>query len=379
MKFVSAISLETDPGRIAQDIHDQLAADSPFDLAIAFVRPQTDPAGADILAGLHAQLAPERFIGCTAGGVVGASREIEDDAATAVLAARLPGVRVDPLPDLDDAEISLETQDLQACVVLVDPFSTATEALLRRLEQLAPGIPVIGGVASWASAPGRNRLAQDGEIANSGLVGVTLRGNVQVSTIVSQGCRPVGDWFTVTGSRSNLIQELDGKPPLEVLQEVFAEASPADQKLMRSGILIGRGVAKQPDDLGHGSFLIRVVLGADRESGAISVADRVREGEYVQFHVRDAQSARDDLEMLLTPQVFEETAAGALLFTCNGRGERFFGERDADIAIIGNALGEQVPVAGFFCGGEIGPIGSANFVHGYTASLAVFRPGSGLA
>ncbi len=379
MKFVSAISLETDPGRIAQDIHDQLAADSPFDLAIAFVRPQTDPAGADILAGLHAQLAPERFIGCTAGGVVGASREIEDDAATAVLAARLPGVRVDPLPDLDDAEISLETQDLQACVVLVDPFSTATEALLRRLEQLAPGIPVIGGVASWASAPGRNRLAQDGEIANSGLVGVTLRGNVQVSTIVSQGCRPVGDWFTVTGSRSNLIQELDGKPPLEVLQEVFAEASPADQKLMRSGILIGRGVAKQPDNLGHGSFLIRVVLGADRESGAISVADRVREGEYVQFHVRDAQSARDDLEMLLTPQVFEETAAGALLFTCNGRGERFFGERDADIAIIGNALGEQVPVAGFFCGGEIGPIGSANFVHGYTASLAVFRPGSGLA
>ena len=127
-------------------------------------------------------------------------------------------------------------------------------------------------------------------------------------------------------------------------------------------------------DLGHGSFLIRVVLGADRESGAISVADRVREGEYVQFHVRDAQSARDDLEMLLTPQVFEETAAGALLFTCNGRGERFFEQRDADIAIIGNALGEQVPVTGFFCGGEIGPIGSGNFVHGYTASLAVFRP-----
>ena len=229
--------------------------------------------------------------------------------------------------------------DLQACIVLVDPFSTATEALLNRLDQLAPGIPVIGGVASWASAPGRNRLAQDGEVTNSGLVGVTLRGDVRVSTIVSQGCRPVGDWFTVTSSRSNLVQELDGKPPLEVLQEVFAEASSEDQKLMRSGILLGRGVAQQPDDLGHGSFIIRVVLGADRESGAISVADRVREGEYVQFHVRDAQSARDDLEMLLTPQVFEDTAAGALLFTCNGRGERFFGERDADVAIIGNAPG----------------------------------------
>ncbi|MYA59670.1 MAG: hypothetical protein F4X40_03805 [Chloroflexi bacterium] len=376
MKFVSAVSLETEPDRIAQDIDDQLAAEDPFDLVVVFVRPQTDPAGAEVLSGLYKRLAPGRFIGCTAGGVVGAGREIEDDTATAVLAARLPGVRVDPLPDLDDDAVSLEPDDLQACVVLVDPFSTATEALLRRLDHLAPGIPVIGGVASWASAPGRNRLAQDGAVTNSGLVGVTLRGNVRVSTIVSQGCRPVGDWFTVTSSRSNLVQELDGRPPLEVLQQVFTEASPDDQKLMRSGILLGRGVAQQPDDLGHGSFIIRVVLGADRESGAISVADRMREGEYVQFHVRDAQSARDDLEMLLTPQVFEEAAAGALLFTCNGRGERFFGQRDADIAIIGNALGEQVPVAGFFCGGEIGPIGSANFVHGYTASLAVFRPGS---
>ena len=376
MKFVSAISLETEPARIAQDIHDQLGADGPFDLLIVFVRPQTDPAGAEILAGVREHLAPRRFLGCTAGGVVGAGREIEDQAATAVLAARLPGVHVDALPDLDEDEVDLRPDDLQACIVLVDPFSTATEVLLNRLDQLAPGTPVIGGVASWASAPGRNRLAQDGEVTNSGLVGVTLRGNVRVSTIVSQGCRPVGDWFTVTGSRSNLVQELDGKPPLEVLQEVFAEASADDQKLMRSGILLGRGVARQPDDLGHGSFIIRVVLGADRESGAISVADRVREGEFVQFHVRDAQSARDDLELLLTPQVFEETAAGALLFTCNGRGERFFGERDADVEIIGNALGEQVPVAGFFCGGEIGPIGSANFVHGYTASLAVFRPGS---
>ena len=379
MKFVSAISLETEPARIAQDIHDQLGADGPFDLLIVFVRPQTDPAGAEILAGVREHLAPGRFLGCTAGGVVGAGREIEDQAATAVLAARLPGVHVDALPDLDDDEVDLRPDDLQACIVLVDPFSTATEVLLNRLDQLAPGTPVIGGVASWASAPGRNRLAQDGEVTNSGLVGVTLRGNVRVSTIVSQGCRPVGDWFTVTGSRSNLVQELDGKPPLEVLQEVFAEASADDQKLMRSGILLGRGVARQPDDLGHGSFIIRVVLGADRESGAISVADRVREGEFVQFHVRDAQSARDDLELLLTPQVFEETAAGALLFTCNGRGERFFGERDADVEIIGNALGEEVPVAGFFCGGEIGPIGSANFVHGYTASLAVFRPAANAA
>ena len=213
MKFVSAVSLETEPERIAQDIHDQLAADEPFDLVVIFVRPQTDPDGAATLAGLHARLAPGRFVGCTAGGIVGAGREIEDHAATAVLAARLPGVQVDPLPDLDDEDVNLAPSDLRACIVLVDPFSTATEALLRRLDELAPGVPVIGGVASWASAPGRNRLAQDGAVTSAGLVGVTLRGNVRVSTIVSQGCRPVGDLFTVTSSRSNLLQELDGTAP----------------------------------------------------------------------------------------------------------------------------------------------------------------------
>ena len=262
--------------------------------------------------------------------------------------------------------------------MLVDPFSTATEALLNRLDQLAPGIPIVGGVASWASAPGRNRLVLDGEISNAGFVGVTLHGNVRVSTIVSQGCRPVGDWFTVTSSRSNLIQELDGSLRSRFFSKSLPRLAPTTRNSCAPASCSGVASPRSP-----------TIWATAPSSSASSWArtgirrhqrgrPRAR-GEYVQFHVRDAQSARDDLELLLTPQVFEETAAGALLFTCNGRGERFFGERDADVEIIGSALGEQVPVAGFFCGGEIGPIGSTSFVHGYTASLAVFRPAANAA
>ncbi len=374
MQFVSAVSLETEPERIVQDVRDQLGPALGFDLAAAFVRPERGDAAARVLEELRGGVEASHFIGCTAGGVIGAGREIETGAAATVLAARLPGVEIEPLSALYAGESARSPDDIRACLALLDPFSTSAEALLRRLERAAPGVKVVGGVASWGQAPGQNRLAQNDVVTDAGAVGVTLRGGVQVSTVVSQGCRPVGDWFTVTSSQGNVIHALDDEPPLAALERVFTQASRADQERMQAGILIGRAISSSPDQLGHGSFVVRGVLGAIKDSGAISVADRVREGAVVQFHVRDAQSARDDLEMLLTPQAFEDPAAGALLFTCNGRGEHFFGRRDVDASIAASALGDSVPVAGFFCAGELGPIGAANFVHGYTASMAVFRP-----
>ena len=326
---------------------------------------------------------------CTAESVVAMGREIEAQAATAVMVADLPAVAIDALPPLATDSSVLPTaltnltvepetialpDDVEAFIVLLDPFSVAADALLARLNELAPGVPVIGGIASWATSAGGNRLAQDDAISNAGLVGVMLRGNLDVSVIVSQGCRPVGAPFPVTASSGNMIRELDGRPPVEVLRDVFERADRDTQALMRSGVLIGRGISRDLDDLGRGVYLIRTMLGADSESGAVAVQDHIEEGELIQFHVRDATAAQEDLEMLLTPQAFEDAAAGALLFTCNGRGTAFYGRPDGDIAVVRSALGDQVPVAGFFCAGELGPIGGANFTHAYTASMAISRP-----
>ena len=290
-----------------------------------------------------------------------------------MLVANLPGVHIEHIAAIDEAAPDARP-DTRACILLVDPFSTDSEELLRHLNRLAPNAPVIGGIASWASRPGQNRITSNGHISGSGFAGLLLSGNLSVTSVVSQGCRPVGGKYEITASHGNVIDALDNELPLEILQDVFTQSSELDQNLMREGTLVGCGVSSDPHDLGHGSFLIRGLLGANTSSGALSVAGRVNNGDIAQFHVRDAGSARDDLEMLLTPQAFESTASGALLFTCTGRGHRFFSEPDVDISITATALGEAVPMAGFFCAGEFGPIGNENFVHGYTASAVIFRP-----
>ena len=373
MEFRSAISLGTEPHVIAKDIGDQLDAGNDLDLAVVFVTPSDESFAELLFNELRVSLGAKHIVGCTAGGVLGSGLEIEDAVGTSVIAARLPGVVVEPIAGLDAGDEFLP-QDARLCILLADPFTTSTERVLQGLDRSGPGVPVIGGVASWAVSPGQNRLVSDDGVTDSGFVGVVLRGSVDVDVVVSQGCRPVGGQFTITSCTGNVINELDKEAPLQILEQVFVDAGQSDQNLMRSGILVGRGVSVDPEALGRGSFLVRGVIGADKESGAISVADHMKEDEIVQFHVRDAMTARDDLEMLLTPQAFEEKASGALLFTCNGRGEHFFGRPNVDVSIVGKALGEDVPIAGFFCGGEIGPIGDSNFIHGYTASVAIFRP-----
>ena len=386
MQFWSLASLETAPDAIAADIRDQLGQTPvDHDLVLAFVRPPDGVLAEEIFRALRRAVPSRRFMACTAESVVAMGREIEAQAATAVMVADLPAVEIDALPPLavdssvlptalTSLTVEPETDDVEAFIVLLDPFSVDADALLARLDELAPGVPVIGGIASWATSAGGNRLAQDDAISNAGLVGLMLRGDLDVSIIVSQGCRPVGAPFSVTASSGNMIRELDGRPPIEVLRDVFGRADRDTQALMRSGVLIGRGISRDLDDLGRGGYLIRTMLGVDSESGAVAVQDHIEEGELIQFHVRDATAAQEDLEMLLTPQAFEDAAAGALLFTCNGRGTAFYGRPDGDIAVVRSALGDQVPVAGFFCAGELGPIGDANSTHAYTASMAIFRP-----
>ncbi len=207
----------------------------------------------------------------------------------------------------------------------------------------------------------------------AGAIGVTISGPIEVETIVSQGCRPVGKTILITKAQNNLIQELAGRPALEVVQEMAGEMTEQDRQLLSGGLLVGTVINEYKDRFGRGDFLVRNILGYDKEKGAIAVGDVPRVGQTVQFHVRDAATAHEDLQLLLDAQQLREPPLGGLLITCNGRGSRLFQEDEQhDLRTIRDRLGE-IPVAGFFAAGEIGPIGATSFLHGHTASLALFR------
>jgi small ligand-binding sensory domain FIST len=369
---------------VAGQILEGLGGDEP-DLLAVFVSPQHLGAFGDVARTLDALCRPAVLVGCTAHGVIGGAHEIEDGPAIAALAGRLPGTTVTPVAleflDTPDGPTVLGWPDdgdrpaqATALVLLADPFSFPTDAFLARLDEAAPGLAVIGGLASAARGPGGNRLAVGGRAADelrertSGAVGVLLDGGVSVHTVVSQGCRPIGRPYVVTRGERHWIQELGGRPALERLRDVVAEASDEERELFQRGAHVGRVVDERKLDYTRGDFLVRNLMGADQRTGAVAVGDVVEVGQTVQFHVRDADSADEDLRELLTGT----RAEAALLFTCNGRGSHLFGEPDHDAGLVDRMLG-PLPIAGFFCAGEMGPVGGRNFLHGFTASLALFQ------
>jgi small ligand-binding sensory domain FIST len=330
-------------------------------------------------------LGARTVIGTTAEGVLVGGVEHEAQPAVAVWLARLPGATIVPLsveytqtPDggmfagwPPDAG---SWPDNSTLLLLADPFSFPIDGFLRRLEEDHPGLPVVGGLASGGMKPGSNTLVVDGRTYDTGAVGVLVGGAVRIRPVVSQGCRPVGRPFVITKAESNLIVELGGRPALERLREVYAELPAADQALVRSSLFVGRAATEYRDHFGPGDFLVRNVAGADPESGVLAVGDLVRLGQTVQFHVRDAASADEDLRQLLGRARAEgPRPAGALVFTCNGRGTRLFPAAHHDAACVQECLG-PIPAAGFFAQGELGPIGRLNCVHGFTASVALVEP-----
>jgi small ligand-binding sensory domain FIST len=249
------------------------------------------------------------------------------------------------------------------------------DALLDAFNGGFPGIPVVGGMASGASAPGGHALLTREETLRSGAAGVSLAGALGVDVIVSQGCRAIGPVFEVTEAKENVLIELGGKPALTAVHSMVENLPQEDRDLrdlLRHGLFLGRSISEGKGTLGRGDFLIRSVVGVDQGSGTISVGDYLSEGERVQFHVRDGATAKEDLEMMLSLHALIGRPRGAFLFSCNGRGTHLYGHSDGDISVIQDYLG-GVPLAGFFCAGEIGPIGGRNFLHGHTASLALIR------
>ena len=260
-----------------------------------------------------------------------------------------------------------------AHLLICDPFTFPASDLLAHLNSRVPGAVLMGGIASGGLARRQSRLFLDGRVLSSGAVGARLP-RAEIHPLVAQGCRPVGHPFTTTRADGNVIFELGGRPPLTRLQELAAELPGRDRELLAQGVQLGMVINEYQAEPRQGDFLIRGIVGTDPTSGAIAVGDEVEVGQTVQFHVRDASSADEDLRRTLEREAAAlggRRAAGALLFTCNGRGSRLFPEPDHDAGLLAQMLGE-IPMAGFFCAGEIGPVGGQNFLHAFTASIALF-------
>jgi small ligand-binding sensory domain FIST len=352
------------------------------DVAAVFCSGEHVVAPEATLEGVHEALEPDALIGCGAGGVLADGLEVEDGTAVAVWAADLRGgsaesfwaesmeaaggYAVSGLPDLDGAA---------AAVLLPDPTTFPTEGVLEELARQGPGVPILGGLASARGADGSVPLLRDGEVVVGGAVGLRLEG-VEVLPCVAQGAQPVGPELTVTACEDNVIRELAGRPALEAIRHVLDNLRPRDRAMLGGGLLLGMVVSPGHPDYERGDFLVRGLLGADPDEGTLVVGARVEPGTVVRLHARDALSAdrdlRDALE-LRRAALGGAPPAGALVFTCNGRGRGLFGAPHHDARAVGEQLG-GAPAAGFFAAGEIGPVGGRPFVHGFTATVAVFPP-----
>jgi len=385
MKAGAGLSTLADPRVAAEEAASRALSglgDGRPDLAVVFASTHHRDGAADVLDAVHRVAAPAGLIGCVAEAVLGGSHEVEDQPGVSVWLGAFDGqvetfdmtfLPVEAGGAFAGWRFEPDRADRSLHLLVCDPFTFPVDLLLRHLNDDVPGAVVVGGMAGGAGEPGGTILFHDRSIVTEGAVGARLTGVAEVRTIVSQGCRPFGDAHVVTRAEGNVVFELGGRPPLERLRAAVGSLGRADQELVANGIQLGRVIDEYKAEHGQGDFLIRTVVGVDPANGAMAVGDRVEVGETVRFHVRDAATADEELRSLLERSV--ETLggppAGALLFTCNGRGTRMFPTQDHDAGLAFQVL-RGAPLAGFFCAGELGPVGGRNFLHGFTASLAIF-------
>jgi small ligand-binding sensory domain FIST len=370
-----------------EKIQFQLEGESP-DLLIAFFSPHFQ-AEYEALPGLLAkELQPQHLIGCSAGGLIGGGIEVEREKAIVLTAAVMPGTTIktfhihdDDLPDMDagpeswEKLVSVSKEDDPAFVLMPDPFSFKVDSLVQGLDFAFPKSKKIGGLASGASQPGMNALICGDKVYRDGCVGLSVAGNVVVETLVAQGCRPIGDAMRITRCKDNFLIELDGKPAVHALKDTLNGLGEHDQSLARNSLFLGIVMNEFKEEIKAGDFLIRNIMGIEPRTGALAVGEILTVGRTVQFHLRDAETSSDDLRHLLKEYKHEQDAtlvSGALLFSCLGRGRHLYGEPNHDSNCFRQFLGD-VPLGGFFCNGEIGPIGGTTFLHGYTSSFGIFK------
>ena len=414
MKWVSALSTRPSLEAAVTEVVDQAqnALQTSADVGFVFISSAFASEYSRLLPLLRDKLPNLPLIGCSGGGVVGVThrgkvREVEGEPALSLTLASLPGVKIktfhltgDELPDLDSSPdawvelVGVPIADQPHFVVLADPFSAKVNDLLQGLDYAYAGASKVGGLASSDRAGGTTGLFCNDRFYRDGSVGVALSGNIVMDTIVAQGCRPIGQPYWVTEGERNIVlglqerDSLEGSPtstsrkvatqrtPLEILREVIDTLSEDDRDLAQHSLFVGVAQNEFKQGLEQGDFLIRNLLGVDPRVGAIAIGDRIRPGQRIQFHLRDAQTSAEDLEVLLQRYQTEtnprSAAIGALMFSCMGRGEGLYGEPNFDTQLFAQYF-DRVPVSGFFCGGEIGPVGNSTFLHGYTSVFGIVK------
>lgn len=401
------ISLESAINEVVETVSDSIKGEA--DLAIVFIASAFASEYSRLVPLLLEKLPVKVLIGCGGGGIIGTNRhnevvEVEVSSALSLSVAQLPGVEIFPfhllaeeLPDLDSSPdswyqlIGVKPEQKPQFILLADPFSSKINDLIAGLDFAYPGSVSIGGLASAEAMNVPQGLfyyrknAQGKYLRREGTVGVALCGNIQFETIVAQGCRAIGDLCQVTKGERNIIVELAtikndhesySRPSLDVLRGFIDKLSERDRALAQNSLFVGIARDEFQMELGQGDFLIRNLLGVDPRSGAIAIGDRIRPGQRIQFHLRDAHTSAEDLEMLLRKyhqlQDSDTNNIGALMFSCLGRGQGLYGKPNVDSELLRRYL-PNIPLGGFFCNGEIGPVGGSTFLHGYTSAFAIIK------
>ena len=393
--FASALSTDADPevafARATKAVVAGLGGLRP-DLLVAFVSHHHGDAIEQLGPRLAQATGARSVLGCTGESIVGADQEVERGPALALWAGVLPNTKLRPFTvevvQQDDETLAfsrlptVRDRGRASLLMLADPFAFPMSEYLEVLNTRLAGVPAVGGMASGGQGPGQNFLFTGDGVAASGAVGVVIEGAVEVRSVVSQGCRPVGRPFVITACKDNFVLKLGGKSAVQVLMETLHELPASDRALLQSRPFVGLAVDPTKSSFERGDFLVRQLIGIEPQQGALAINDgSIRVGMTVQFLVRDAATAGEDLTHLMRDSGVAEGdpaadagSIGALVFSCNGRGTRMFTTPNHDIGCVQAAFSARVPAAGFFANGEIGPVGGRNFLHGFTASVAVFRP-----
>ncbi len=369
----------------AQRLRQELSAPR-VALGLLFMTPHYFGAAARILEVLRVHAEIPLLLGCSSTSLIMGAREIEDEAGLVVSLFALPGAELRGChftqeqveeangPGYWALETGLTAEQINGWLVFADPFNMDAEAWLRGWNEAFATKPIVGGLASGDFAQRTTQLYLDGEVYEEGGVAVAVAGEVELQSVISQGCTPIGQTWTITKTENNVIHQIANRPAYEVLQETFASLSQHEQRSARGNLFVGLVVNEYLEEFHRGDFLVRNILDGDARTGSLAVGALPRQGQTMQFQRRDAAAATEDMTVLLDrlrKRLAGRGIYGGCLCTCNGRGHRLFGHPNHDAGLIQEKLG-PLGLAGFFCNGEIGPIGERNFLHGYTASLALF-------